>query len=156
MSGKRPEAVIFAAAAGVDCDRLAQGLGQLVIEIHSRELLPELEAIARSLADGSREEGLRAQSQLALVLARGCCHLFAGEVDPGQALPLLASGTETLSKSLASVANSSWTSQDELGLVAARYELETLFPNVGEEPKPNKSGPDVNLQRLRRRKDTLD
>ena len=156
MSGNRPEAESFAAAAQVECDRLAQGFAHLVNEIHSRELLPELEATATSLAERCQEHGRLAQAQLALVLACGCRHLFAGEVDPGQALPLLAAGTETLFKSITARDRSSTTSQDALGLRAAGYELETLFPIPGEEPKPNKAGPDVNLQRLRRRKDTQD
>ena len=153
MSGNGPERESFADATRADCEGLAQGFAYLVNEIHSRELLPELTRLASSLAERCQAEERFLESQLAAVIARGCQHLFAGEVDPGQALPLLASGTETLSKS---VANSSSKSEDELGLEAARYELETLFPMPGDEPKPIKSGPDVNLQRLRRRKDPQD
>lgn len=142
MSSEAQDAV---EAALEQCQQLAKGFSDLVIEVSGRERLPALRDLALSLADQCKLRRLEEASQLAKAIAHCCDFLFEGRADPGQALPLLASGTETLDRAIRS------TAESEHGLTAARYELETLFPVSGEPAKPNKTGPDVNLHQLRRK-----
>jgi len=143
-------------AALAQCEQLAQGISDLVIEVSGRELLPALRDIALSLADQCKLRRLEEASQLAKAIARCCDLLFDGRADPGQALPLLASGTETLERAIRSSAEPQPQSESEQGLAAARYELETLFPIAGQPAKANKTGPDVSLHQLRRPKRSSD
>jgi hypothetical protein len=150
------EEEIFGETALAQCQQLAQGFSDLVIEVSGRERLPALRDIARSLADQCKLRRLEEAAQLAKALARCCDFLFEGRADPGQALPLLASGTETLERAIRSTAEPQPQSESEQGLAAARYELETLFPVAGQPAKANKTGPDVNLHQLRRPKPSSD
>jgi hypothetical protein len=137
-------------AALEQCEQLAQGFADLVIEVSGRERLPALRDLALSLADQCKLRRLEEASQLAKAIAHCCAFLFEGRADPGQALPLLASGTDTLERAIRS------TAESEHELAAARYELETLFPVAGQPAKANKTGPDVNLHQLRRQKPSSD
>ena len=141
----------FAAEARRSCELLAMGYAQLVGETRGRELLPELSNVATTLARGLADCGQPPAAALAKTLARCSSLLFEGQVDPGQALLLLASGTETLQRALELLGTRDLLSGDALGLDAARYELETIFPVAGQAAKPNKSGPDVTLHSLRKR-----
>ncbi len=138
------------------CDQLAQGFSDLIMELSQRELLPELRVLALSLADQCQFRQQGEAASLAKALARCCALLYEGQVDPGQALLLLASGTESLQQVIRSAPDSKLLVDSELGLAAARYELETLFPVLGETAKSHKSGPDVQLVRLRHPKPSTD
>ncbi len=153
MSGGLFSSEKVAEDAAASCEHLAAGFADLVIEARGREILPQLSTLASELATRLREHGFAAEAKLASAVASGTDYLFAGEADPGQALLLLASATETLSKAIRLAEARPATLSTTLS--AALYELETLFPLQGApgqrgEPKRNKGGPDVPLHRLRR------
>ncbi len=150
MSGESPNNARVRAAQA-ECERLAAGFAQLVVESEGRDSLPGLSALAAALATHCRSRGLEYACDLARALSRGTDLLYKGQIDPGQALPLLAAGTLTLQKALSDSAPVPSENSAELGIRAAQYELETLFPNADEEPKQIKGGPDVSLHRLRTR-----
>jgi hypothetical protein len=139
----------FEVEAASQCARFAEGVARLMDEIHNRQGLPELRYLAFSLAAQCARLELLECARLAAAMDRACALLFDGELDPGQALPLLASGTETLSKALQGIQDRRIADGQRTPLVAAAYELETLFPNPGQAPKQIKTGPDVSLNRLR-------
>ena len=141
----------FQAEALRSCELLAIGYAQLIGETRGRELLPELSNVAKALARGLSDCGYHPAAALSKTLARGSALLFDGQVDPGQALLLLASGTQTLQQAVELFGTDKSRDDDALGLDAARYELETLFPVDGQAPKRNQGGPDVALSSLRKR-----
>lgn len=151
MSGTSDEGEAFASQATRLCAVLARGFAGLVNESEGRDTLPSLGKAASSVATRCQRQGLQAAADLADALARGCGLLFDGQLDPGQAILLLASGTETLRKSILAQVSSQRVADADRPLHAARYELETLFPIQDQAPRPNKGGPDVMLHRLRKR-----
>jgi hypothetical protein len=153
MSG---EADSVGEAALAECRQLEKGFADLVIEVRGREILPALREHALSLVEYCKRTRLVETSQLAGAVARCCGLLYQGDADPGQALPLLASGAQTLHRAIASTTSTLHVAPTELCVGAARYELESLFPVSGEPAKANKTGPDVKLHSLRRRKPSSD
>lgn len=151
MSGSVQPWELFVEQAKNDCAGLAQGIACLIGESRGRQALPELGDLAGALAVQAEQQDMPSSAQLASAIEHCCALLFDGQVDPAQALPLLASGIETLANTLR-LALAPVESQGAITpLLAATYELETLLPAPGAEPAHNKSGPDVSIERLRSR-----
>ena len=148
----------FLTQAHANCDELTQALLRLIAEEAGRSALPHLASLAEWMAGGAEEIGLAGAARLGRAIESCLRLMHQGQVDPAQALPLLASGVDLLAKSFDSTpldaAGKARAQAQTTSLVAACYELETLLPIDGGEPR-NKSGPDVPVARLRRRRDTV-
>lgn len=148
----------FVARGCVDSEALAGGIRDLMCETLHRDSIPEMAYISFSLASQSLLLGAEKLGHLATAIERCFALLYDGQLDPSSALPLLASGIETMSKAFSELlaADKSGARIENTPLNAAIYELETLYPlpeTGGEEgaaiPRPaSKSGPDVLLSRL--------
>tara|TARA_R110002096_G_scaffold299503_6_gene494258 strand:- start:186310 stop:189114 length:2805 start_codon:yes stop_codon:yes gene_type:complete len=140
-----------------DSQVLVDSIAKLIGDELGRDSLPELAYISFSLASQALLLGARNLGNLAAAIERCFGLLYDGAVDPAQALPLLASGIETVDKAFAELeaADESGARIEKTPLHAATYELETLFPipgKVDSAPRTNAGGPDVTLARLVRPK----
>jgi two-component system chemotaxis sensor kinase CheA len=141
-----------------DSQVLVDSIAKLIGEELGRDSLPELAFISFSLASQALMLGAQKLGNLAAAIERCFGLLYDGAVDPAQALPLLASGIETVDKAFAELeaADESGARIEHTPLDAATYELETLFPIPGKAdsapPRANAGGPDVPINRLVRPK----
>lgn len=141
-----------------DSQVLVDSIAKLIGEELGRDSLPELAFISFSLASQALILGAQKLGNLAAAIERCFGLLYDGAVDPAQALPLLASGIETVDKAFAELeaADESGARIEHTPLDAATYELQTLFPIPGkadsEPPRANAGGPDVPINRLVRPK----
>ncbi len=141
-----------------DSHVLVDSIAKLIGEELGRDSLPELAYISFSLASQALLLGAQDLGKLAAAIERCFGLLYDGEVDPAQALPLLAAGIETVDKAFAELeaADESGARIENTPLKAATYELETLFPIPGSlESAPSRAiagGPDVPIGRLVRPK----
>ncbi|MCP4449642.1 MAG: hybrid sensor histidine kinase/response regulator [Myxococcales bacterium] len=137
-----------------DSQLLVESIAKLIGEELGRDSLPELAYISFSLASQALLLGAEKLGNLAAAIERCLGLLYDGQVDPAQALPLLASGIETVDKAFAEfeTADKSGARIENTPLEAATYELETLFPIPGKPAdtptRPHAGGPDVPLSRL--------
>ncbi len=134
---------------------LVDSIAKLIGDDLGREALPELAYISFSLASQALMLGAEQLGALAATIERCFGLLHSGQLDPAQALPLLASSIETVDKAFAELqaADKSGARIESTPLEAATYQLETLFPFPGAEdrlPHPSHGGPDVPLTRLKR------
>jgi len=123
---------------------VARGLHGLIGGTLGRETLCPMGSLCSQLAKNLEEQP--AMSALAHTLAQSFIKMHEGQLDPAQALLLMASGVESLEKALTSLQKQEVV--HVLSLESARFELETLFPLPGQEYAH--WGQDVPVGRLRR------
>ncbi len=138
-----------------DSQVLVDSIAKLIGDELGRDALPELAYISFSLASQALMLGTEELGALTAAIERCFGLLHDGQLDPAQALPLLASSIETVDKAFAELAaaDQSGARIESTPLEAATYQLETLFPIPGKNdglPRPSHGGPDVPLTRLRR------
>ncbi|MBL4632544.1 MAG: hypothetical protein JKY56_01655, partial [Kofleriaceae bacterium] len=147
----------FVSRGVLDCDTLLGGIQQLMSETLHRDALPEMAYISFSLATQSLLLGAELLGRLATTVERCFALLYEGQLDPSSALPLLASGIDTMGKGFSELhaADKSGARIEKTPLDAAIYELETLYPLPANDDdtlqilRPaSKAGPDVLLGRL--------
>lgn len=136
-----------------DSAALLDGVTQLIGEERGREAIPEMAYISFSLAAQALLLGAEELGRLTSAVERCLAHLLDGQVDPGQALPILASSIDTIGRAFAELAaaDESGARIEDTPLAAVTYEIETLLPLPGASAKPLKTGPDVLLSQLGKR-----
>lgn len=139
-----------------DSATLLDGVRQLIVESLGRDAIPEMAYISFSLAAQSIMLGAEELGRLSSAVERCLGQLYEGRVDAGQALPILASGADTIGRAFAELAaaDESGARIQQTPMSAVIYEIETLLPLPGTKPKKQKTGPDVLISQLSRKKST--